>query len=363
MNAELNNTFINAVLADASYVDGLTQGGSAGALQDDLTPRLTAPLAAYIASRFEVVTQYTESNYTASGLSVTVWKERVSGQLYLSFRGTEGPADFLTDGNLAVLTGMAQSQVRAFVNWYLRATAAPGAEVLQLRSTIHNEAGGKVVHDTYKGVGEGTLPAGANYIVNGHSLGGHLSTAFSRLFGGRVLHSNTFNGAGMGLFAETMFSYIENTLGLGKTTYPDAGKQTNYFAEHGINLTTNTWWFKQIGTRIPLFNEEGTGIANHLMYKMTDALALGDVLGRIDHSLALSTVTYLLDAASADAPASLESALDSLRKLFMGDTTKTTVGDDGGDHKTGEMPQSRINYHTRLAQLREYLSTAQVSPA
>lgn len=133
MNAELNNTFVNAALADASYVDGLTQGDPATVLQDKLTPRLTEPLAAYIASRFEVVTQYTESNLTASGLSVTVWKELGSGQLHLSFRGTEGLADFLTDGNLAVLTGLAQSQVRAFVNWYLRATAAPGAEVMQLR--------------------------------------------------------------------------------------------------------------------------------------------------------------------------------------------------------------------------------------
>jgi hypothetical protein len=86
------------------------------------------------------------------------------------------------------------------------------------------------------------------------------------------------------------------------------GKQTNYFAEHGLDLTTNNWWFSQIGTRTPLFNEEGTGVPNHLMYKMTDALALSDVLGRIDGNVALSTMVGILDAASADAPASLENA-------------------------------------------------------
>ncbi len=358
MNTELNSTFINAVLADASYVDGFTARDTGAALQTKLTPRLTEPLAAYIASRFEVVTQYTESNFTASGLSVTVWNERASGQLYMSFRGTEGPADFLTDGNLAVLTGLAQSQVRTFVNWYLRATAAPGADVMQLRSTIHNEAGGKVVHDTYTGYGEGTLSASANYTVNGHSLGGHLTTAFTRLFGGNVQHSNTFNGAGMGWFAETMFSYIENTLGLAKTAYPDSTKQTNHFAEHGLDLTTNNWWFSQIGTRTPLFNEEGTGIPNHLMYKMTDALALCDVMGRVDGNMALSTMVSTLDAASANAPASLEIALDALRKIFLNDATKTPVGDDGGDHKASVMPQSRIDYHTRLAQMRDFIDTA-----
>ena len=61
-----------------------------------------------------------------------------------------------------------------------------------------------------------------------------------------------------------------------------ASRQTNFHAENGWRVTTNTWGeigfnvpgFSQYGIRTALFQEEGTGPTNHSMYHLTDLLAL-----------------------------------------------------------------------------------------
>lgn len=294
MNNDITTAFLNAVLSDASYVDGLTRGMTEDALATELRKRLTEPLAIYIANRFEVVTQYTEGNWAGSGFSATVWKNRSTGQIYMSFRGTEGAADFITDIDLAAGSGIARAQELTMINWYLRATTPVGQDVKQMR-----EALGVFVTNSATASGELYEIRNATMIANGHSLGGHLATAFVRLFPGAVSASNTFNGAGFIPSSEDTFRKIEEALGFPQGAFPGPAKQKNYFAEHGINVTTNDWWFNQFGQRIPLFNEEGTTVPNHLMYKLTDTLALCDVLGMIDGSLSLADATVILDAASS----------------------------------------------------------------
>ena len=76
-------------------------------------------------------------------------------------------------------------------------------------------------------------------------------------------------------------------------------KQTNYFAENGINFTTNNWWFTQMGQRVGLFQEEGTGLTNHYMYRLTDMLALGNALENLpymQHLVIFSLATGLRQA-------------------------------------------------------------------
>ena len=43
MNNEIHNAFVNALLADASYVDGLQSGDTGAALAGQLAGRLTDP--------------------------------------------------------------------------------------------------------------------------------------------------------------------------------------------------------------------------------------------------------------------------------------------------------------------------------
>ena len=110
MNTQIHDAFINAVLADSAYVNGLTAGLTGEALADALTERLTAPLAAYIGANLSVVTQFTDPD-PINGFSVTVFQDLANGQRYVSFRGMEGIgnlADSSSAANVLFLTGLAQ---------------------------------------------------------------------------------------------------------------------------------------------------------------------------------------------------------------------------------------------------------------
>ena len=109
----INNTYINALLADATYVHNIDPNKIVGSLSANLSPRMTPALAAYISSNFSVLTQI-ESGDTLlpgfSGFDATVWQQ-TGGKLFVSMRGTEPGQDlFITDADLAV-TGNASAQI------------------------------------------------------------------------------------------------------------------------------------------------------------------------------------------------------------------------------------------------------------
>lgn len=344
MNNAIHDAFINALLAEASYVNGLVPERQGADLASDLSPELTAPLAAYVGQNFTVLKQVTE---TGSGFSVTVFQDRPSGQKYISFRGTEGPlADWVADADIFLGSGVAYQQIKAMVNWSMRASTPVGAQAVQLADTWRM-VGGQLVFDTYLTAGTGEIAGSPDYIVNGHSLGGHLTTAFARLFGNANMRSFTFNGCGFRATADSIFSMIERSLGMAASAYPGPTRQTNIFAEHGVNIATNDSWTSQFGQRVTVFNEEGTGIPNHQSYKLTDALALCDVMGVIDNNLSLADANKILNAGAAIAAASLETVLDAMRRLFRTtDTTPTLIGD------AALVAANRVDYYLKLAQLR-----------
>ncbi|MDR6585088.1 hypothetical protein [Herbaspirillum frisingense] len=90
----------------------------------------------------------------------------------------------------------------------------------------------------------------------------------------------------------------------------------------------------------------GNPIANHSMFKLTDYLALGATLEKLAPTLTFSQLNTLVQAASNDMEASLESVLDAVRRIVTGtDFPITRVGDVGGN------ALSRADFHSHLAEL------------
>jgi len=255
--------------------------------------------------------------------------------------------DWVADADIFLGQGIAYRQVKAMVNWYLRASTPEGAQAAQLADTWKIVAG-QYVFDTYLAAGTGEITGSPDYVVDGHSLGGHLATAFARLFGNASTRSFTYNGCGFTSSADSIFNMIERSLGMAATAYPGPARQTNVFAEHGVNIATaDSSWTSQYGQRVAVFNEESTGIPNHQMYKLTDVLALFDAMGTIDSQLSLTDATGILDAASASPLTSLETVLDALRRLCRTtDTTRTQIGD------APLAAVSRDDYHAKVNILR-----------
>lgn len=285
----ISNAYINALLADATYaleLNGLENktGEDLGKL---LTESMTPTLAKYISDNYTVVTHIETPDTGISGFDATVWKENATGKIYISMQGTTGLADFLTDADLATI-GNAREQLVTMVNWWFKISTPAGQSAPQIQlETVYDNSNPPVALGTHfvsasDVVGTG-LVSTADLLqgieVSGHSLGGYLATAFTRLFGSQahVAHTSTFNSAGFAPGSESAFVNLQNLIGpsYGLGRFPNEAEQSNYFAANGLNVTTaNSFWFSQQGQRVELYQEEGLGIANHSMYKLTDLLAL-----------------------------------------------------------------------------------------
>jgi len=341
----IHDAYINALLADATYALGQNglEGRAGVSLKDLLSDRMTPTLAEYISKNFTVLTHIESDDTTGSGFDATVWR-RNDGQVFVSMQGTQGLQDFITDIDLT-LSGVAKSQVVEMVNWWLKNTTASNQPAGQIQFTDGAFISAPSV------LGTGLLHDVSNVIVNGHSLGGHLATAFTRLFGGQwpVDHTYTYNSAGFTTNSEQLFQQIEALLGLGvsKGYFEGLVGQTNLFAENGISATTRTLLNGQAGLRTPLFNEETSfPINNHYMYKLTDALALGDAIAKLDPAFDIARMNALFDKGSNHTGASLEGILDGLRKMILGGSIITTpIGDESSSDPI------RLSYYTNLTDL------------
>jgi len=235
--SEINNAYINALLADATYAldDKVTDELTGIKLEALLNERMAPTIAQYIGDNFTMVTHIDKGEYIESGFDATVWRD-VSGKTYVSMTGSEGIADFISADIDLSIGGIAKRQVRDMVNWWLKNTTPEGENAAQLGLEFGQYTSSSPVQGT------GLLSNVDNVTVNGHSLGGHLATAFTRIFGEKwpVDHAYTYNSAGYTLASGTFFTQIENILGsdVGLGRYPSENEQTNFFAQNGINVTT-----------------------------------------------------------------------------------------------------------------------------
>ncbi|WP_037586365.1 hypothetical protein [Stenoxybacter acetivorans] len=262
---KLNSVYINALLADAAYVEDLATL-TGGALADALETRMTKPVANFIGNNFEVITQQETGDIIiiSSGFDATVWRGKANtdydGQVYLSMRGTEPGSiiggDGLADVDLA-FNSAARKQIGDMVNWWLRASAPVGEmakQIAYVELPTNYLPNFFITGNEVEGTGE--LADVTSVYINGHSLGGHLASAFARIFGGSVNISgiDTFNSAGFLATSELVFINMAWALGISDGDFY-AG-QNNYFAENGINITTNDWYHNQIGEKQEIFNKQ-----------------------------------------------------------------------------------------------------------
>ena len=362
----IQSAYINALLADASYIDlpiGAISRDQWGDAKGALPTRMTPQLARFIADNFEVIDNRYASEYHESGFDAIVWKGRegtpYEGKVFLSTRGTEVKGRDLLDADPDLtLNSSARRQIIDMINWWLRETTPATETVMQLANVIVNVPGpfgtpvpslSSKVETASPAQGTGRLTGINSISINGHSLGGHLASAFARIFGGSlsIEHISTFNSAGfLQSKAEVFFKNIDNLLdkGLPMSAVPD--KQTNYFAENGINFTTNNWWFTQMGQRVGLFQEETTGMGNHSMYRLTDMLALGHALEKLAPDLSIEALNQIVSSGSHIAKGSLEGVLDAVRRFIHGTNIESLPASDASDSDEG-----RVKFHETLAQL------------
>jgi len=223
MTSQIQTAYINALLADASYVrlqTGLDTSAPTGVLLSEadittkLATRLTATQAKYITDNFEAVNQELSAS---GGFDAVVWRIKPNselagtsnenaGKVYVSMRGTQGATDIADDADLAKF-GAPSRQIVSMVNWWLRMTTPANAQAVQIQTLFHVVPGIPTPIVVFDGYGVAPSVAGLGTLVgqssiagvNGHSLGGYLATAFTRLFGGplgyNVQSVNTFNSA------------------------------------------------------------------------------------------------------------------------------------------------------------------------
>ncbi len=325
-NTVIQNYVLNASLSDVSYVNGLVQGDSATPLANKLKAAdrflgMTT-FAKDIGDHYIVLDQYTE--LAINGFSATVFQNKDTGEIHFVCRGTEPGIDLLHDIDLAI-NGVASQQIVALINYVKRLEAGPG-QAAQYGYEVVGQVNGVDVYE-FRQVGyanritltnaQGNPVSFGRVTVAGHSLGGHLATAFARLFPEHTDHVYTYNSAGFHGSSEFRFQEYEQGLGKPFGVFPGPNTQTNLYAENGFNLTTSDILFSQQGRRVPVFNEESTLIPNHLIDKLSDSLALYNLFAKLDPSLTMGQIDALFRAASNQMANTLEKGLQGLVKLFQ----------------------------------------------
>ena len=158
--------------------------------------------------------------------------------------------------------------------------------------------------------------------VSGHSLGGHLAMAFTRLFPSTGASALGVNGLGF----RPSNTNVANLFGMldGASSF-DQGRILNLFGIGGIEFAAqNTFLLSQPGGYEGVFIETGLGhFLGHKVGQMTDSLALYDLLLSIDPALrssepkdAVAKLGALLEASSVIGKDTLERGTSALLKLF-----------------------------------------------
>ncbi|MEW8073547.1 MAG: calcium-binding protein [Candidatus Thiodiazotropha sp.] len=323
---------------------------------------------------------------TDSGFSATLFKstDASSDQPYvLAIRGTDGYRDLvITDGSDIVVDGLAFDQIVDLWHYWKQLTTPQGETFVGSRLVTLTEEtaalaaaklgqfvpGFNMAADAYlewlysrddiiidngplgervrtiqpvipapgdpefTGVLSNPLTAGELAAVTGHSLGGHLSTALTRLVPG--IEALTINGAGFatgavpGLGGDAALN-IRNLFGmLGGADSFNATRILNLYGDKMPEFVTQNNFFGlvQQGGHEPVFIEQSPwweNVLGHGSSQITDTLAVYNLLIELSSTLASTTPQAALEqlmpvfkAVSWEADHSIEGLVRSFGRLF-----------------------------------------------
>jgi hypothetical protein len=219
MTTNTNKLFELAQLAEAAYANLIPGKSLINELQNaDFNMKFSLVQATEFAANWQVVHHQSD---TTSGYSGTLFKYIgndpnsgfTNGELVFSQRGTAGILSDLVVTDLHQITenGLAFRQIVDMYNYWQRLTAASGATVHEAHlvvadpfTTPHDKliiesvlltpfAYWTIEFTDVANAGLGLANISNLTDITGHSLGGHLADAFTRLFG---VDSTSINGAG-----------------------------------------------------------------------------------------------------------------------------------------------------------------------
>jgi hypothetical protein len=289
------------------------------------------------ASRYYVRDSSTVSTPNSSGFAAVTILDRATGQTTIAFRGTEITStynpDYGADLQIGVL-GTAQYQIIDMYNYLCRAFAPEGSSVSQYAFTDTTDAPPAGTHYTTSTIdsdestvtvyhylkvastttGLGLVPNGATVDFTGHSLGGHLALAASRLFSGLTDQVYTYNAPGfMGSSVDAFFNYFPNAA----SVFPQ-GNTYNVYADDTPSFVSSRWLFNYPGTDVPV-TAEGRGIESHGIQFLDESLAVYNLLSQLDPTLSMSQIQSIIRCANSSSDRKLEATIDALRAAATGD--------------------------------------------
>ncbi len=198
--------------------------------------------------------------------------------------------------------------------------------------------------DPHRRVGSGAIPSNAVVTVTGHSLGGHLAAAFTRLFPEVNASALSINGAGfangklpgLGGNALSNISNVFKSLG-GSDSFP-RDRIVNVYGSVAPELVTmdSPNGLVQQGRHVAMTTEDFS-VSNTLGHgadQMTDAAAAQDLFFRLDPALAAKPISEatgvvapIIAAGSVNPTGRFERAVDSLGELLLPDHPKLNAAD------------------------------------
>lgn len=353
------NLFELAQLAEASYANLILGNDLETELQNPVFKmQFSATQAAEFAKNWAVVNHQPNA---ASGYSGTVFKYIgndpnsgfTNGQLVFAQRGTEpGFLDLVqADFNELVVNGLAYRQIIDMYNYWQQLSHPAGAIISQahLVAAGPNTPSDKIITDAslqstayftielenVSNTSNLSQPISLSDLagITGHSLGGHLSDAFTRLFGGEA---TTINGAGfptgllpgLGLTATQNIQNVFSMLG-GAANFPSANISNIYGDKMWEFVTMDRYLgMVQQGSHDALFIEDPAlidDLAGHGSSLVTNSLAVVNLFIKLDASLAskapgeaLAQLNALFEKSSNHVEQSLEKLVEGLTEIIFG---------------------------------------------
>ncbi len=380
---EINTIYEEALLAQAAYASlsaGMAGTTLTNALKGLESKGVTQTQAEYFASKYTVVYQENKD----SGFSATLFKNIDDQTYHLAMRGTNSSGD-IDDNYHNVVDGISYLQVADSINFYLQLIAPEGASVAQFKFEEvitsldatppegaifagfeygEDDDDGDGVEDIIgniyltfipdaDGTGLGSIAPSQKLNVTGHSLGGHLASAFTLLFPSVTLQTTTFNSAGIigdnvdsfEEFVNVITHGIQSTLpGFSFTPEKIENLSTpvmNYSTESDlisdIPLLGNTHLGGEpvnvfIDSKDELFDIEW--LDSHAIDMIVDSLAVMNLLYTLDNLIDLTTANELLPLGSDDEDTELEGMMNHLARLFNQGEVAVTNSEHDDVYKT-----------------------------